>query len=350
VRYRGSIPEARSKVEAETVEVQKKREVYEGRYGRPTGDESFARFVRDSYLPWAKLNKRSWYDDQLITTMLCEHFQCRSFNQITPKLVERFKVARAKERTKYDRERQPATVNRELAVLSKIFTLAVREGVAAANPCNEVERLYVSNNRVRYLSPEEEERLLSVLTGEREHLWPIVMVDIYTGLRKGELLNLRKDELDFNFGVIQLRKTKSRRGHVIVGRTVPMESVVKKLLWAEGRQRDGEFVFINPKTGKPYTDVKKAFAKACQKAKLKDFTFHDLRHTFGTRLAEQNVDVVRIKELMGHQSIETTMRYMHATDRGKRAAVAALSAYREKHSRKFPTNEERLPEQVAVSR
>jgi len=62
------------------------------------------------------------------------------------------------------------------------------------------------------------------------------------------------------------------------------------------------------------------------------------------------VDVVRIKELMGHQSIETTMRYMHATDRGKRAAVAMLSSYREKHSRKFPTNEETATAMAAVSR
>jgi integrase len=178
----------------------------------------------------------------------------------------------------------------------------------------------------------------------------MVIVDVYTGLRRGELLSLRKDELDFNFNVIQLRRTKSRRGHVIVGRTIPMESIVKDVLWSECQKRTLEHVFINPKTDKPYTDIKKAFAKACQKAKLEDFTFHDLRHTFGTRLAEQNVDVVRIKELMGHQSIETTMRYTHATDRGKRVAVAMLASYREKHSRKFTTNEERLPRAVAVSR
>jgi hypothetical protein len=164
-RYRGSIPEARSKGEAEAVEVQKKREVYDGRYGKPTGDGSIETFVNETFLPWSKLNKRSWYDDQLITNMLCEHFRGKTFNQITPKLVERFKATRIKEPTKYGRERQPTTVNRELAVLSKIFTLAVREGMAANNPCGDVERLYVSNNRIRYLSAEEEDRLLAVLTG-----------------------------------------------------------------------------------------------------------------------------------------------------------------------------------------
>src|SRR6266496_712441 len=59
-----------------------------------------------------------------------------------------------------------------------------------------------------------------------------------------------------------------------------------------------------------------------------NFTFHDLRHTFGTRLADAGVDVVKIKELLGHASIVTTMRYMHATDRGKRGAITVLSEYR----------------------
>ncbi|MFN2455268.1 MAG: tyrosine-type recombinase/integrase [Pyrinomonadaceae bacterium] len=116
----------------------------------------------------------------------------------------------------------------------------------------------MSNNRIRYRLLEEEERLLAVLTGVREHLWTIVMVDIYTGfLRKGELLNLRKDELDFNFSVIQLRKTKNRRVHVIVGRTIPMESIVEKMPWSQCQQHDSEIVFINPKTDKPYTDIKR---------------------------------------------------------------------------------------------
>ncbi len=116
--------------------------------------------------------------------------------------------------------------------------------------------------------------LLGRLDCALRHKYP----DLYTGLRRGELLSLRKDELDFNFNVIQLRRTKSRRGHVIVGRTIPMESIVKDVLWSQCQKHEGEYLFINPKTDKPYTDIKKGFAKACQKAKLEDFTFHDLRH------------------------------------------------------------------------
>jgi integrase len=70
---------------------------------------------------------------------------------------------------------------------------------------------------------------------------------------------------------------------------------------------------------------------------ITNFIFHDLRHTFGTRLADAGVDVVKIKELMGHASIVTTMRYIHATDQGKRGAITVLSEYRQKRRHKSVT-------------
>ncbi len=107
-------------------------------------------------------------------------------------------------------------------------------------------------------------------------------------------------------------------------------------------------------TGTRYTDVKKSFSAACRRAGITDFRFHDLRHTFGTRLADAGVDVVKIKELMGHASIVTTMRYIHATDQGKRGAITVLSEYRQRHlltdCRKFVAKEKRQTVQPAASR
>ena len=94
-----------------------------------------------------------------------------------------------------------------------------------------------------------------------------------------------------------------------------------------------------------YTDLQKSFSAARREAGITNFTFHDLRHTFGTRLPDAGVDVVKIKELMGHASIVTTMRYIHATDQGKRGAITVLSEYRQQRSRKdghkLVTNEKR---------
>ena len=108
-------------------------------------------------------------------------------------------------------------------------------------------------------------------------------------------------------------------------------------------------MFTNPDTGTRHTYVKKSFYAACREAGITNFTFHDLRHTFGTRLADAGVDVVKIKELMGHASIVTTMRYIHATDQGQRGAITVLSEYRQKQRHKFVADEKRQALTPAVN-
>ena len=130
-----------------------------------------------------------------------------------------------------------------------------------------------------------------------------------------------------------------------------MDPIVREALF-ELSQHSGnaEYVFTNPDTGTRFTDVKKSFSAACREACISDFTFHDLRHTFGTRLADAGVDVVKIKELMGHASIVTTMRYIHATDQGKRGAITVLSEYRQKRRHKFVADNKRQTLESAVNR
>src|SRR5258708_40149053 len=126
---------------------------------------------------------------------------------------------------------------------------------------------------------------------------------------------------------------------------MPMEASVRETLMrlCEGLN-DEDFVFMNSRTGMNLTDVKHGFGSACREAEIHNLTFNDLRHTFGTHLADAGVDIVKIAELMGHQSIQTTRRYTHATDEGKRAAIAQLASYRG-NCHKFATNEMRLASQ-----
>ena len=214
------------------------------------------------------------------------------------------------------------------------------------NPCRKVQKLPENNQRTRHLSFEEEDRLFAKLTGNREYLRSIVTVAIYAGPRRGELLKLRWSDVDFALNTINFKQTKSNKD-----RSVPMEPIVRSVL-LELREVAGdlEYVFVNPDTGTRYTEVKKSFASACREAGISDFRFHDLRHTFGTRLADAGVDVVKIKELMGHASIVTTMRYIHATDQGKRGAIVVLSEYRQQHCRKFVTSEQRQSVPSALTR
>jgi integrase len=186
--------------------------------------------------------------------------------------------------------------------------------------------------------------LFADLTGEREYLRPLVTVALYAGPRRGELLKLRWSNVDFGLTLINFTETKTNRD-----RSVPMEPIVREALLELSEQAgNGEFVFTNPDIGTRYTDVKKSFSAACREAGITNFTFHDLRHTFGTRFADAGVDVVKIKELMGHASIVTTMRYIHATDQGKRGAITVLSEYRQKRRHKFVTNEKRQAIQPAA--
>jgi integrase len=135
---------------------------------------------------------------------------------------------------------------------------------------------------VRYLFDEEEQRLLSVLTGQRGHLLPLVIVAIGTGMRRGDLFKLTWERVDFQRGLIYVPNSKTGRDYA-----VPMnEDVRNTLRQIRSTTRGGGHVFINPDTAKPYTDVKTAFGAACQLAGIENLHWHDLRHTFGTRLAE----------------------------------------------------------------
>jgi integrase len=248
---------------------------------------------------------------------LCEFFAGKTFEQITPMLVEKYKKERREGLAKRGSQRRPATVNRELAVLSKIFTLAVDAGVAVSNPCLRVRKLRQDNERTRYLSYEEEAGLMQALAAE-DQLRRIVTLAINTGMRRGEIFSLCWPDVDFARGVIYVRHTKTGKD-----RAVPMNVIGRAAL--EEQQRTSEHVFVSPRTGGPYVDIKRAFTAALQQAGIEDFRFHDLRHTAATRLADTGADVFTIAEILGHSSLAMTKRYTHATDEAKQRAVERLA-------------------------
>ena len=115
--------------------------------------------------------------------------------------VRKYKRDRRASKTARGGERAPSTVNRELELLSKVFSLAIDQGLSISNPCRKVKRFREDNERNRYLSDQEEARLLSVLTGPRADLRPVVILAIHTGMRRGELLSLRWANVDFERGL-----------------------------------------------------------------------------------------------------------------------------------------------------
>jgi integrase len=349
-RYRGSIPEARVKAQAERAEVTIRDSVYEGTYGKNVDAPKLRDFIAETFMPWAKTNKRTWVHDEFRSRPLIEAMGNKTMDEISPILIEKYKRDRRVSKTVRGTDRAPSTVNRELELLSKIFSLAIDQGLAIHNPCQKVKRFREDNERNRYLSDEEEARLLAVLTGPRASLHPLVVLAIHTGMRRGELLSLRWANVDFARGLIHVmnsHREQTKSGH---SRSIPMNQIAREQLLAlRSESGDTEYVFVNRKTGEPRKDVKRGFRSACREAGLEDFHFHDLRHTAATRLGDAGVDTRRIMAILGHRCIQTSARYTHATDGGLRRAMETL-AQREKTDRhSFPHSDEQRPLLAAVS-
>lgn len=262
------------------------------------------------------MHKKSYSDDVRHCQMLCGFFGRLNMAEITPPMIENFKRERLEGITMYKRQRNPATVNRELCVLSKIFSLAFDAELIESSPCRRVRKLRADSMRTRYLSHDEEARLMVALDGQG---WvkDIVTMAIHTGMRQGEIFSLTWFNVDLLRGVLNVRQTKNNKD-----RYVPINQTVREML--ESLPHVSEYVFPSPKTRGRIVDVKTSFDRARRKAKLEDFRFHDLRHTAATRMADNGADAFTLASIFGWSDIRMALRYTHATDEAKRRAVERL--------------------------
>ena len=169
----------------------------------------------------------------------------------------------------------------------------------------------VDTVRDRVLSEEEETSLFQELA---DHVKPVVFTALHTGLRLGKLLSLNWSDVDLKQRIIKAEKTKSKKM-----RFIPINSKLYDLLSELKSQRnEDERVF-------PFNSIRTAFANALSRAGIADFTFHDLRRTFGTRLLERGVNIVTISKLYGHSSVLVTQRYLHPKDELSIEAVELLA-------------------------
>lgn len=314
-----------TKKQAEKAEAVIMNKLFMRAYGlEPKPDKLFENFVIETFLPYSEANKKSFVSDVSICKVLVIYFKGKSLRQLTPPAIETFKqwflakpIVYGPEDDRKQRSRSLATVNNHLRILSKILSLAVDAELLESNPCFRVKKLRPNNRRLRVLSLEEEARLFENMIGN-ELLQRIIYVALHTGLRRGEIFNLRWEDLDFSRNRIVVRKTKSS-----TERFVPMNAEIKNVLFPI-KETNG-FVFPSPRTGGKLFDLKKGFRKAVDDAGIVNFRFHDLRHTFATRLSDNNVDVVVLQRILGHSDVRTTMIYTHAADEAMHIAVGKLN-------------------------
>ncbi len=248
----------------------------------------------------AKSRKRSIKNDERSLKLFKDYFGAETpLTQITAARISAWKAERlAAKCPQTKRHYSAAAVNRPLAALSHLLRLAHEEWeVLPVVPKIRLEK--EPEGRIRWLEPDEEARLLAACRASRNlQLANIVTIALNTGLRLSELLGLAWERVDLSRGVIRLEVTKSGKR-----REIPMRQVVYEILASLPEPRQGRVW--------QQRDIRKAFENAVEAAKLENFHFHDLRHSFGSWFVMRGGSLQTLKEILGHADLKMTLRYSH---------------------------------------
>jgi integrase len=341
--------------------------------------DNYLQFLSKTYVPWLKQNVVHWEATRDMLTKAFPELHSLPLNAITPGVVESWRVRRLEEGMK------PTTVNRQLDDLRACLNRARKIWrLLAANPLDDVEPCKTDKTaKVRFLSKDEEARLREALekreetiraerdsaNGWREdrgyplhsdlrrqafvdHLKPAVLVSLATGLRRGELLKLQWENIDFeqrNLTVVGETAKSGKTRHIplndealatlkLWGQQMDDEARAKLNQWRK-QKRDEVITKLNPlekpsgvkppylftgPDGKPFQDMRSSWEGVLEKAKIKNFRWHDLRHTFASKLVMRGVDLNTVRELLGHSDYKMTLRYAHLAPEHKLEAVQKL--------------------------
>jgi integrase len=263
-------------------------------------------------------NQKSYISKSSRLKMLMEYFGDRRLSHITYLDLELYRNKRKAIPARGKKTGADASVNREMALISHLLNKGVEWEMLETSPFKKGQRLMVkeNNQRLRFLSNGEVEALLKACL---PHLKPIVEVALLTGMRRGEILGLKWEQI--RNGFIYLTETKSGKS-----RQIPINDRLAEVFKEVRRENQlkSPYVFADSK-GRRYYEVKRSFATACRKAGIEDFRFHDLRHTFASHLVMRGVGLKAVQELLGHADLTMTMRYAHLSKAHLQEAVAVLN-------------------------
>lgn len=215
------------------------------------------------------------------------------------------------------------TINRELAVLSAMFNYVHRRwGLRIDNP-TRWQRLRMPSPRLRYLERSEAIRLQREADNLRPDLGDFVRLALNTGCRKTELLTLRWSDVNLGQGYILLRPENTKSGR---RRILPLNNGARQALEARQIGNESEWVFAKA-NGKRVKALDWLFRKAVKLAGIEDFRIHDLRHTFASWLVSEGVELIKVRDLLGHTSIKMTERYAHLMPSRLLGAVQVLDMF-----------------------
>jgi integrase len=269
------------------------------------------RYVRD-IVP----TKRSGESQRRHFVWWRKHYGAYALSDLTPALVSEARDKLAAGSTSRGDRRAHGTVNRYLAALSHACTVAVREWAwLDSNPLRKVRKLTEPRGRVRFLDEGELARLLAAAReSTNANIYPVVLLAVASGMRQGEILGLRWQDVDLENGRVVLHETKNGERRV-----VPLVGAAREALKAHGQVRriDTDLVFpgIRRKDGTTKRcDIRNAWLAVTKQAAIEDFRFHDLRHTTASYLAMNGATLSDIAAVLGHKTLAMVKRYAHLSE------------------------------------
>lgn len=318
---------------------------------KPVTKINIGDFLTDIYEPWAVANRKS---GQLTVNAMRSAFQCfldTPVDELRVVDIEHWRMKRIKEGTK------AATCNRRIAALKAAINWGIKRDYFETNPLQRLEKLqeHDSDAKARYLSDDERARLIAALDAREErmrqerdnhnkwllerdmkpmpslagkftdHIKPMVLFALNTGIRRGSLFSLEWGDIDFNTCAVMLRAAVSKAGKT---ERLPLNKTALAVIKAWKKQSvdtsDEALVFPSPVSGKILNNVKKAWAGVLRAAEIEKFRWHDMRHDFASQLVMRGVDLNTVRELMGHSDMKMTLRYAHLAPENKLRAVELL--------------------------
>jgi site-specific recombinase XerD len=272
---------------------------------------SFADLAKDA-LEYSETHKRSYADDKVRMAKLKDWIGQRPAESVSPQQIEHWLSSKSE-------DLKPATLNRYRALLSLTYRLGMQNGKVSANPARLVRQRKEDNGRIRFLSPEEERTLRVVILKDYFQHEAELDLALNTGLRRSEQFSLTWSCVDFERRQLTVPRTKNGET-----RHLPLnDAAIYALRSLHASKNDTPYVFL-ASDGTRLCSPRFWFEAAVESAKLKDFTWHCLRHTFASRLVMAGVDLRTVQELMGHKTIQMTVRYAHLAPQHRLAAVQRL--------------------------
>jgi len=335
VRLRGFPPQTATferKTDAKEWARQTESDIKAGRYFRTNESKrhTVAQLI-DHYLRVAMPRKRpssqrsqiaqlNWWKKRLGHLLLAD---------LTPAAIAEARDELAHSTARNRKELSPATVVRYLAALGPVLTMAVKElGWLDDTPMRKVTRPRETRGVIRFLSDDERTRLLEACKQSRDpYLYPIVVLALSTGMRRSEIMNLTWDRVDLAREIVVLGAGDTKNAEI---RVVPVKGHAREVLGElrRGGASDSAFVFPAPANGtkgpKPI-DIESAWRAALKRAEVKDFRFHDLRHSAASYLAMNGESPLVIAAVLGHKTLQMVKRYAHLSEAHTGAVVERMN-------------------------